>query len=343
MDGRISLITLASLAIVGVGFAGCLEAPSFLFASDVEATAMEARGRADEAAATWRADARLVQAFALEMAEADEEVPADPAVGNGRATVWWFSYASGNDTAEWRVAADGNVTLMEEESSDHEDDLAPLGEWSVDSDRAIERALENESFRRVALAPNATLAEGVGMEEGAAQWFFAAGSPEGLVFATVDARTGALLGVEETSFGFAVPAWPGMGGSWGGGAEPEVAFEEEGTLDAGERVAEFPFTTTSPGLPAHLEIAIGKQLPTDALAWSVRSATDQEDVYGEGSLGRSGFMGDEAEEDFVLGDAGDYVLVLEYRGAEPLGLGAVDFELEFTAGGSDWDFDFDWG
>lgn len=336
------LVLLAALAFAGVALSGCLEAPSFLFTADTEATAREHLDVAQGAAQAWSPDAKLVAVFSLESADAEEaELPTDPEIGNGRAVAWWYTFHDGNESRVYRVAADG--TLGQENATEAEpyvgDSLA-LGEWQVDSDRALETARGNETFRAVAEGGNASFAEGVANEEGATHWFVAAYSESGMVWALLDARTGELTSVETLSFDF---GWLGSwGGSWGSGMEPEVEMSEEGSLDGSETFAEFPFTLQNGGQEAMFSLSIEKRFPTDALSWSVVDGSDE--VVQEGTLGRMPSMGDSTAEEFTLDAPGDYRLVLEYRGAGFVPLGAVDYSFEFIVGGAAGDFDWgDWG
>lgn len=336
------LALLFALAFAGVALSGCLEAPSFLFAADSEATAQKNLDLAQEAAKAWSSNATLTSVFAFETAEPESDLPTDPDVGNGRAVAWWYGFAAGNETRAYRVTADGQVALENDtsETGMDADQTLPLGEWTIDSDRALETAKANQTFGAVASGKNVSYAEGIANEEGSTQWFVAAYGESGFVIALVDATTGELTSVESMDFDFG-SMWGGAwGGSWGGGMAPEVEMSEAGELDREEPVAEFPFTLTSGGQEARLLIEISKRVPTDALNWKVVDAADE--VVAEGSLGRTGFMGDGEETSFVIEDAGDYTLLLFYESRAILALGGVEYEFTFTVGGAPG-MDFDWG
>lgn len=335
------LALLFALAFAGVALSGCLEAPSFLFAADSEATAQKNLDLAQEAAKAWSANATLTSVFAFETAEPESDLPTDPDVGNGRAVAWWYGFAAGNETRAYRVTADGEVALENDtsEAGMDADQTLPLGEWTVDSDKALETAKANQTFGAVASGQNVSYAEGIANEEGSTQWFVAAYGESGFVIALVDAKTGELTSVESMDFDFG-SMWGGAwGGSWGGGMAPEVEMSETGTLDASEPVAEFPFSLETGDQDAVLSIAFDKQLPTDGMRWDILDTSD-ESVAGE-RMGRTYLLGDGEEFEFEIEEPGEYRLVLTYDSYALVPAGSIAYKFDFTVGGMPGGFD--WG
>jgi hypothetical protein len=68
----------------------------------------------------------------------------DDSRGDGEAVVWMYLFVSPNKPEKvFKVVVDEEGEILDAEEEDREGDLAALGEWSVDSDRAAEIAVEN--------------------------------------------------------------------------------------------------------------------------------------------------------------------------------------------------------
>lgn len=333
MNGRSSVSLLALTTLVMAAFAGCLDAPSFLTESDVEATARENKDLADGAAAAWSGDAKLVGISAFEASPAHAmasmgKAPADPTIGNGRALVWLYAYQTPDDSRVFRVDADGRIqvenTTMVPAAEIPKGE--PLGAFSVDSDAAMKVARADPTFDAAAAAANASVVSALGTESGAAKWALVAIGDK-VVVAVVDANTAELLLVQtvDTS-SYALPAMPGYAD-----VVPEVIhIEESGSLGASEDVAEFPFTYNGRGDPALMEINVVRYLPTDRLYWAIMDEDGEEVAYGYGSGLIS--YGGTYETDFELENPGDYTLVLHYNSLVPLSPGGVDYAFTLHVG-----------
>lgn len=328
-----SLLLLAALAMAGAGLSGCLEAPSFLTASDAEATAMDNRDLAHAAALAWSPDAQLVGVLSFESTNGSEfDLPADPAVGNGRALAWWYSYEGANATRAFRVTADGQVTVENETVLPESYDLEtpPLEGWAVDSDAALAAAAANETFAAVLQGESASLVEALAATEGQSNWYLAAFGDAGFVLAVVDGRTGDLISVDEMGFDFAfhMPAMPDMPAWTMPG--PAVLIEDEGTLSGGAK-KEYPFTLDA-AATAHLMVAADRELPTDGLRWAVLDAEGEVVEAGDAERWTSGDDDEGMEAEFGL-DAGKYTLVLQHKPGTlvPGPVGGVEYELHFMA------------
>ncbi|HEX2022717.1 MAG TPA: hypothetical protein VHH36_08380 [Candidatus Thermoplasmatota archaeon] len=217
------LVATATLPLL----AGCV--------GTAQATAMESRSAADEAAARWASDAQLAQVVGVEgssslasMASAFasswgggasdfERAGEDEEVGDGRAEVWAYRYlaASKDRSLVVVVDRDGAVLRQGEEGRDAREPT--LGEWTVDSDRALALAKEaNEGLRKGTSSEHfgtvAVLARDPGSPR--AWWIVAGGggslSGGGGGFVKLDAVSGEVL---ESQGGFgSIRDW---GAAWG--------------------------------------------------------------------------------------------------------------------------------
>ncbi|HVM44433.1 MAG TPA: hypothetical protein VM582_00755 [Candidatus Thermoplasmatota archaeon] len=338
MDGK-SRVLLLVLALASTGLAGCIEAASFLNASDVEVSAFENKKLADEAALAWSKDAKLVSVMAFELSQSDEaRIESDPEVGNGLAPAWWYVYCletkDGGEVRAFKVAADGTVTSEDDAATvaagykKHEM-TGSLSDWKVDSHVALDAAKADESFRKAAEGFNATLVEGVAHYEGHTTWWFAAVSADGFVVATVDAVTGKLLDVHPMDLGMTMPSFEWAARSpehWV--AEP-VRLEGEGVAQPGARPLEMPFFAAS-AMHGELVIEYAQMLPTDGLRWAILDGDGE--AVARGST-RSWRGGGSMSAEVAIEEAGQYTFVLGHHtwipGPMPRPV-ANDVEYEFA-------------
>lgn len=376
MEGSTSHVLLLATALASTVVAGCIEAPAFLNASDLEVSSFENRDRADEAALAWNANAKLVSVMAFELTQSNEErILADPEVGNGLAPAWWYVYGAypeetgrGSDEPSrdapsmdearmgamampelraFRVTSEGDVSSEDEAAAmaagyQRQDTIDVIAAWKIDSTDAFAKAKTDEAFAKAAEGFNASVVEGVASYEGTTAWWVAAMSADGFVIATVDAVTGELIGVEAVDLDMTVPTF-----EWGArdpatwSAEP-IHLEGEGYAAPGEQAFEAPLSLAAP-MHGTLNIEFYTTLPTDGLYWAI---LDAEGELVEGDQVRS-WMGGGAYEydDLAIEDAGEYTFTLSYMGwaqmpfVPPVGPGGVDytFTLDLMSGEAEHD------
>jgi hypothetical protein len=327
MNGRKTAVLAASLASL-MTLAGCL-APSELLGADsekTEITALENKDLADGAAKAWDPEAQLGGVFGLELSDATaaDQWPLDPDAGNGKSPAWVYVYLgeAGKAVRGFRVTADGRVSA-ENDTFDVQsaaEQAKPLGEWTVDSDRAVEIAGGNEVFGKALGGGNATVALGVANMEGITGWYLAAISDAGSAFAIVNAATGELVTAETFNMDFKPPT---MGEDVFVEAMPTHA-EGAGSLDAEKPKAEFPFTHGGAD-QILLQIYADSRLPTEGLSWKIVDA--QGETVESGGAGRGWSGSSRSHWTIDMPDAGDYTLVLVYGSFAPLPLGGVDFKF----------------
>lgn len=336
MKGRL----LSAIAVVlTLLAAGCIAAPKISSDDKSEVAAMANRDVAENAALAWSPDAKLVGAGAGELPTAREPLPADPSPGNGKAVAWTFLYAAGNASRAFMVAADG--TLMSGNASDAKEtratkDMGPLGEWKIDSSKAMDAALTNETFSHCAKLPNATFAEIVGREGGAdapAVWYIVVFSTEGAAVAQVDAVSGELLTVQEIGMGFPMPDM----GAYNVRAAPQqpVKVADRGALDEGKPTKTLNFTLPADGMGGMLRLRVSKPFLMDGLSWILQDASGEKVASGELSSPQP----DERRAWKIDPlDAGAYTLTLAYvDGASapvPMPGRGVDYDLTLVLGGA---------
>lgn len=352
---------ILALALAATGLAGCIENPNWLNSTDAEVSALEHRGVADASASSWSEGAELIGILAVETREQmDSRLVADPEVGNGLAPAWWYVYcateqempeseassasrASGGEEATvesvsmvraFKVMADGTVTSEDdaaEMAAGFEHDMAEaLGEWSVDSTDALAAAKADDSFRAAAEGMNATLIQGVARHEGTTAWWFAAASASGMVVASVDAVTGALIEVKPIDMGWQMPAFEMAArdpAEWV--AEP-IHIEGEDFAEPGAESAEYAFETMGPMYgPLVIDYSVGA--PGDGLHWAILDANDE--IVAVDHLGGWMESGGSYEMEVVIEEPGTYRLVFEYMSmlpTTPLPLGnGVDYAFTF--------------
>lgn len=204
--------------LLAAGIAGCV--------GDDQASAMDLRGTADDAAQDWQADARLVGVVGLEAPgewvdeieqeavdepEDDEQrfflllVRRDADLGDGRAHAWLFTYHSMSADRIFAVvvSADGRIEETRDlgDPDDVDDDLGgePIGEWRIDSDTAAS-TLHDEADNFTAEAAEGVIwfLTGESMDDDSDHAMWVAVPPEGGSIHFVDAVNGTYLG----SFGY---------------------------------------------------------------------------------------------------------------------------------------------
>ncbi|MGQ0534862.1 MAG: hypothetical protein ACT4PT_02185 [Methanobacteriota archaeon] len=274
--------------------------------------------------------------------------------GDGRAPAWMYIYrASGtNETVFVMVAANGTVLKTETDNGTEPDGetFEPIGEWRVDSDRAVEAAIEGDVEWR---AVHDT--EG---EHGAMSFLFhEAGAPHavwvlmifvepedgnesrgGFESAGVDAVTGELVPVPDAfdfdfDFDFSWEFPP---------TTPSESYEASGQLTRLLPEATLPFGVREGHVGISIEVEWSSTLPTDELELVVVDPDGGETVTegGPGGPGRS-FSWSTASADLATGD---WSAVLRLGGTQVAaqysmsvcvhGQGAFDFGCEFPFGGA---------
>lgn len=156
-----AILALASLLVL----AGCLGAAQ-------GATARGSLSPADQAAGAWDPGAELARIVGVEGtfgfawmggfagawsghaawwgggATHWERSAEDPRVGDGRCEVWVYRYVAPNRDEAFVVVVDRNGTVVRQGPDEREDDDVPVGEWRIDSDRALAIAKEaNQGLR----------------------------------------------------------------------------------------------------------------------------------------------------------------------------------------------------
>lgn len=332
MDGR---LLVATLALLTTALAGCLDAPGAT-ADDGEVTALENLAVASAVAEEWNAGAELVSIFAVELAESDDPIPADPEVGNGEAPVWIFAYRTdAGDARAFLVLADGVVVEHEETygAEAYEDYATPIKGIVIDSDAGLAVAATSTPFADALLGANLTLAEGVAHWDGRTAWYYAAMSATGAAVATVDAETGELLLVKEMG---AMPDLSNLARTGAAYRPPgPVHLEETGKLDAQAPKAKFPFEYSGADGEGTLTLSVKKSLATDSIAWEIRDAEDER--VASGSLGRAipGMGSAESREfSFDLESPGEHTLILMFRPTAPVPSpsGSIEYAFKLHVG-----------
>lgn len=335
MDGR-SYLILATLALLGTAFTGCIAPGLTQNSTDVEVPALKVRPGADAAAASWQPGAKLVAIFALESSEENEPFPIDATPGNGLAPVWSFAYVAPSGTPRAFLAfADGTVRSENETygAEQYSAQAEALGNLTVDSDAALMTAAKDETFAPALHGDNVTLAQGAARMEGITGWYFAAMSEAGAAIAVVDATTGQLVWAKTFSLGdMDFGAYAQQGFAYAPAAQP-THVEQEGKVSGNGKV-EVPFTVEGFGDAARLTLAYQKEMGTDGLQWRiVKLDGEDEDVIEQDATGiRPATMSEERTWDVTLDGPGEYRLDLYYRSAALVPLGGVSFKLTLDAG-----------
>lgn len=338
MNGR--LVAALALMVASAGFAGCIEGMSFLSASEDEVSAMENRGLADSAAQAWAPDAQLMAVFAFETTDLNMTqgvFPTDPTPGNGLAPMWLYGYAGNNGTEHraFQVTADGMVSVMNETMGEVPALGEPVNNWNIDSDKAVELALANESFAAVAGTEGASLMNGLGAEDDTLVWAIMAGTMSGQAIAVINAADGSLIMAEAFTLEMPdidVPTW-GMPGASGMG--PQVDMSESGTATPGSPMEyEFDVGYADHGM---LSLSYSKSLPVEGLRVSILPVTEDEDAepvatqtFGTGDPSPNGG----GAFDFEI-EPGSYKLVVSYTSMTrflPVPIGSVDYDFNLVVG-----------
>lgn len=136
-------LLLALALLTAPGLAGCIQGAQ---AATAQQTADPARDRA----ADWAEDAELASATGMEgrhggQHEADywDRAGDDEEVGDGRCKVWRYVFVADSKPDEaYVVALDDEGEVLEQQTQPRSEDDAALGDWSVDSDEALQIAKE---------------------------------------------------------------------------------------------------------------------------------------------------------------------------------------------------------
>lgn len=211
---------LAPLVALALLVPGCV--------GNAAASAVDAMSVAERAAKAWNEDAELAQALAYEGSfpaallmqwaeygigsrEDFEKAREDKRVGDGLAEVWAYRYIAAGAESSYLVVVDRDDNILRETELPAREIELPLGEWSLDSDDAVEIALrENENMRRGLSRDDFAIFAVLHSEEGAAEWLVAGGGMTGLDvlggFVRIDATDGDILASEGGEFG-AADSW----------------------------------------------------------------------------------------------------------------------------------------
>lgn len=361
MDARLRVALPAAL-LLSLALAGCMGGPHFESAGVDEVSARENLDLATRAAHGWDAHARLVGVAGGENGEGDEDFPADPHVGDGLAVLWTYVFQNNeSQTRAFEVSADGTVVSKNESEAiqdygafaggyaaayqSYRASQTPKGEaladWSVDSDDALDAALDNATFKAAARQANATLAMGLGNTGVPNAWVLAAQGEEATVIAVVNATSGELVTVQDLSrYSYRDAAAAAAASqptkvkpaATAGRAPRPVDLKDEGTLTATDTVRKLPFYGDA-GLTGNLTLTARFQGDAEYLRWAIRDrATDKVVLSGQvgGPLFGGGFPTGTTEKFAVkIKDASMYDLVLELftaQGAVPLA--QADYTLQ---------------
>ncbi|MEA3199572.1 MAG: hypothetical protein QOE90_1000 [Thermoplasmata archaeon] len=298
MDGRLRVALPAAL-FLALALSGCMQQPHFENAGASEVTARANLAAATHAAKSWDPTARLVAIAAAETADENAEVPADPAVANGLAVQWTYAFV--NNASDLRyvdASADGTIVLKNETQAMDEygsymggyaaayqsyrggaaANAEPLGDWSVDSDRAVRAALENGTFAEAAQGDNATLVLALG-ETDVPGWTLLASSEGMNVVALVNQTSGEVTGVRDLSH----YAWQGAMSVPAAPPTPEkpasvraaprpIHLDANGTLTPSESSKTFPFHSDA---PTRGTLNLSATLGGDArdISWAIMQGT----------------------------------------------------------------------
>lgn len=172
---RVSLVVLLLLA---TALTGCMGENGEQGTEPM--TGMEARELANDEATSWSEDAQLVMLVGLELppghqmmdvgGDIDLQLAPDENVGDGVTPVWTATYHSQqlNDSYSFQVLPDDPINLTG--AQDPNMDLAPLEDWSVDSDEAGDAARDSADFEEALQAENASASFSLRMTAGEPQW-----------------------------------------------------------------------------------------------------------------------------------------------------------------------------
>lgn len=150
-------LVLAALLLASPALSGCL--------GTAQATAKDHRSTAEDRASDWAGSPRLIEAIGVEGSfptsfgasetNADQQADYwskardDPDVGDGHAEIWVYRFVSEEMPGTvLTVVVDKDGEVVHTHRADRAGDEAPIGEWEVGSDEAIETAKEaNQGLR----------------------------------------------------------------------------------------------------------------------------------------------------------------------------------------------------
>lgn len=186
------------------------------------ASAVDAMSTADAAAKAWDDDARLAQALAYEGSfpvalllqyaefgtgsrEDFERARNDENVGDGLAEVWAYRYVALGKESAYLVVVDRDDNILRESETPLRDNDASLGDWTLDSDDAVEIALgKNEHIGQGTKLDDFAVFAVLHREEGVTEWLVAGGgvNADGIVggYVRIDAATGDVLASDGGAF-----------------------------------------------------------------------------------------------------------------------------------------------
>lgn len=75
----------------------------------------------------------------------------DGDVGDGRCEFWVYAFVAEGREEAYFVVVDRDGDILDEGAAERDDDLRPVGEWNIDSDRALDIAKENNQGLRQGL------------------------------------------------------------------------------------------------------------------------------------------------------------------------------------------------
>jgi hypothetical protein len=224
------------------------------------------------------------------------------------------------------VTADGRVRVenSSSETMGMAEEVKPIVDWKIDSDKAFATAKANETFATALAEDNVSIAEGVGRDTNATILFFDVVGKGGMVWATVDATSGKLLDVH----GFTMDLNMRMPSSpyW----NPGAGLHENGTgrVDASKPMQEFPFSYAGSPTSATFSLKLNRDLPTDSVSWKIVDASGQTLKSGTGSsMNPAMGSSDSVNAKVQVPGGGSYKVVVAYRapGMTPVPLGGVSF------------------
>jgi hypothetical protein len=205
IHGSLRALAIAAI-LVTTPLAGCL-------GSAQAATAQQEESQARDEAQTWADDAELASVVGIEGAfvagftafgagSADhwDRANEDDDIGDGRCKVWKYTFVSESKPDEaYFVVVDHEGEIVDSGTEDR-DDQGPIGEWSFDSDEALDTAKDaNEGLERGTSSENYGLVIVLDDDEDYENptWFVAGGGGDssggGGGVVVVDAVTGDVL------------------------------------------------------------------------------------------------------------------------------------------------------
>ncbi len=227
MDRKTILNVLIAIALA-LTLSGCT-ASAF-----PQSTAEEVKPSADQHAASWASDARLVAIAGIEGSwsgqygdygfgfDGHEDRAVSDTKTDGRSELWVFRYISLTKQMTYNVVVDANGKLLGSEEDEIEDDDVPLGSYSVESDEAVRIAMDHsQELAESQSRSNHGSVSVLGQDADSGPiWAIVGGAPDsqkGYIGGVVilDARSGQVLfsyDFNDQNWG----DWSDWGAEWGG-------------------------------------------------------------------------------------------------------------------------------